>query len=86
MSCYNFMAVLINHRSKNAVQVQETLTKHGCIIRMRLGLHEAGNVCTEEGLVLLQLCGEKDEIHSLQEDLNSLDGVKANSMSISSEN
>ena len=55
MSCYNIMAIVINHRSKNAVQFQEVLTRHGCTIRLRLGLHEAGDVCSEEGLVLLQL-------------------------------
>lgn len=85
MSCYNIMGVLINHRSKNAVQVQETLTKHGCIIRMRLGLHEAGDVCTEEGLVLLQICGDNEEVQKLENDLNSLDGVSAKTMCIGSE-
>lgn len=84
MSCYNIMALLISHRSKKAVHVQEVLTKHGCTIRMRLGLHEAGDVCSEEGLVLLQLCGEKEEIQALEDELNSLDGVKAKTMSIES--
>ena len=55
MSCYNIMALLINHRSKKAIQVQEVLTKYGCLIKMRLGLHEAGNVCAEDGLVIPRL-------------------------------
>lgn len=85
MSCYNIMAILINRRSKKALNVQEILTKHGCSIRMRLGLHEAGDVCSEEGLVLLQVCGEDGQIKALEDDLNSLDGVKAKTMNISSE-
>jgi hypothetical protein len=85
MGCYNIMAILINHRSKKAVQVQEVLTKHGCTIRMRLGLHEAGDVCSEEGMVLLQICGSTEEIAALEADLNTLEGVKAKTMSISSD-
>jgi len=84
MSCYNIMAVLINHRSKNAVKVQEMLTKHGCTIKMRLGLHETGDFCSEEGLVILQLCGEKEEIEALEKDLNAIDGVKAKYMDVAS--
>lgn len=83
MNEYIIMAVLINHRSKKAPTVQEVFTKHGCSIKMRLGLHEAGDVCSEEGLVLLQLAGEKAEIKALEDDLNGIEGVKAKTMSIS---
>lgn len=85
MSSYNIMAVLINHRSKKAPDVQEVLTKHGCIIKMRLGLHETGDVCSEEGLVILQVRGEEDEINALEADLNLVEGVKAKTISISSD-
>jgi len=85
MSCYNIMALLINHRSKKAPQVQEVLTKHGCSIKMRLGLHETGDCCSEEGLVILQVCGADEDIKSLEEELNSFDGVKAKNLFISSE-
>ena len=84
MGCYNIMAVLINHRSRKAVDVQEMLTKHGCKIRMRLGLHEAEDACSEEGLVLLQVCGNQDEIKALEDDLNSVEGVRTKTMSIDS--
>jgi len=85
MDGYNIMAVVINHRSKKAPSVQEIFTKHGCAIKMRLGLHEAGDVCSEEGLVLLQLSDDKSQIKSLEDDLNSIEGVKAKTMSISSD-
>lgn len=83
MNEYNIMAVLINHRSKKAPTVQEVFTKHGCSIKMRLGLHEAGDVCSEEGLVILQLTGEKNDIKALEDELNGIEGVKAKTMSIS---
>lgn len=85
MSCYNIMGIVINHRSKNAVRLQEVLTQHGCTIKMRLGLHEAGDVCSEEGLVILQLCGTEEEIDALVVDLNKVEGVTAKNMSISPE-
>ena len=85
MSGYNIMAVLISHRSKKAPQFQEVLTKYGCAIKMRLGLHETGDVCSEEGLILLQLSCKDEIIKALENDLNSIDGIKAKTMSISSE-
>lgn len=84
MACHNIMALIINHRSKKAVHVQEVLTKHGCCIKMRLGLHEAGDSCTEEGLVLLQVCGSEEEINTLESDLNSVEGVTAKTLTICS--
>lgn len=85
MAEHNIMAVVINHRSSKAPEFQEVLTKHGCLVKVRLGLHEAGNVCSEEGLILLQLAGNKDEIKSLEDELNSMDGIKAKTLSISSD-
>lgn len=80
MENYNIMAVVIGHRSKNAPEVQKVLTKFGCMIKVRLGLHEAGNVCSEEGLVILQLAGDSSEIKNFQEELNAIEGVRANTM------
>lgn len=85
MADYNIMAVIINRRSKKAPEVQEVFTKHGCIIKMRLGLHEAGDVCSEEGLVLLQLTGGKDQINELEKDLNGMEGIKAKTLTVSSD-
>lgn len=82
MTSYTIMAVLINHRSKKAMDVQQVFTRHGCSIRMRLGLHEAGDVCSEEGLVVLQLVGSEEEVRALENDLNSVEGVKAKTMTI----
>jgi metal-responsive CopG/Arc/MetJ family transcriptional regulator len=82
MSTYNIMAIVINRRSKNAVEVQNLLTKYGCIIKMRLGLHEAGNVCSEEGLVLLQLAGDSEDIENFEKELNNMDGVRTKLMEI----
>ncbi|MDQ2087141.1 hypothetical protein RBH29_11960 [Herbivorax sp. ANBcel31] len=82
MAEYNVMAVVINHRSNKAPKVQEVFTKHGCNIKMRVGLHETENVCSEEGLVLLQVTGNEEEIKSLENQLNDIEGVRAKTLSI----
>lgn len=77
MLCYNVMTLLVNNRRENAPRLQEILTDSGCIIKMRLGLHEAGDLCSNEGLIILQLTGSKEEIQALEDRLNGLDGIKA---------
>lgn len=82
MASYNIMAVVVNYRSKKAGEVQNIFTKYGCLIKVRLGLHETGNVCSEDGLIILQLEGEKDQLVAFQNELNSVAGVKADIMEI----
>jgi metal-responsive CopG/Arc/MetJ family transcriptional regulator len=82
MASYNIMAVVVSYRSKKAGEVQNIFTQYGCLIKVRLGLHEAGNVCSEEGLIILQLEGEQDQIAAFQNELNSVAGVKANMMTV----
>ena len=82
MNCRTIMAVTIRKRIAEAVKVQHMLTKHGCIIKLRVGLHEAGDVCADDGLVLLHLCGTKKEIAALKTDLNKVKGVKAKTMTV----
>jgi hypothetical protein len=54
MEC-NIMIVKIGERRKKSPEVQEVLSKFGCSIKTRLGLHEAGDVCSEEGVLVLEL-------------------------------
>ena len=82
MSSTTIMVVRVNHRSKNAADIQDIFTKYGCSIKVRLGLHEAGDLCSEDGLIILQLTGSKDEIEAFNNELNSVDGIKANTMEI----
>ncbi len=74
---YNIMAVKIGERRKNSPDVQHVLSSFGCSIKVRLGLHEAESVCSDEGLLILQLTGDTDEMKKLEKALNEMDGVKA---------
>lgn len=78
MSCYFIIGVRMDNRVSNAQRFQEVLTKNGCIIKARLGLHEASDtVCANDGLIVLQPCGEKEEVEQLVKELNQLEGIVA---------
>ncbi|MCT4612697.1 MAG: hypothetical protein N4A47_04930 [Clostridia bacterium] len=74
------VAIRISARSSHASKVQDILTKHGCLIKTRLGCSEAG--CTESGLIILQTIGLSEDITKLEKDLNQFDDVSVNSMII----
>ncbi|MCY6483403.1 hypothetical protein OW763_03405 [Clostridium aestuarii] len=77
------MAITIEPRNANAPEVQQILTKHGCIIKTRVGLHDiSDNTCSQRGLILLHICEKEDESEELKEDLSAVDGVKVNTMVI----
>jgi hypothetical protein len=72
------IGIRMDNRVSNALKFQEVLTKNGCKIRARLGLHEASDdVCANDGLIVLQPCGKKDDIEQLVKDLNNLKGITA---------
>ena len=76
---FTIMIIKLEPRISVAPTVQEVLTKHGCIIHTRLGLHEATkDSCANSGLIILNLMNEeKEEINRLNEELENLKGVTA---------
>jgi hypothetical protein len=75
-SCKSIMAILVSHRSKNALRVQELLTEYGCSIKTRLGIHDGvGDRCSDDGLILLELAGESPVHKELCEKLKALEGI-----------
>ena len=82
-NCGSIMALRLDKRVHSAGPVQEVLTKHGCAIRMRLGMHETSkDYCAEDGLILLQVCGTAEEIAALAQDLAAVEGVRVKTMSL----
>ncbi|MBP2653689.1 MAG: hypothetical protein H6Q73_1258 [Firmicutes bacterium] len=80
-NCSKIMAILQENRVDTAPKVQELLTKYGCHIRLRLGLHEAAvDSCSNSGLILLQLCGDQATTSELEEKLSAVPHVKVKSM------
>ncbi len=71
------LGIQIGDREHEALKVQELLTKHGCIIKTRLGLHESGEgLCSSKGLVILEfLPNKEDEIAAMESELSKLESV-----------
>ncbi len=75
------LGVLITNREKEAGNVQRLLTKFGCSIKTRLGLHEiATDLCSPCGLILLELLGDTTEMDKLEKELSALSGVQVKKM------
>jgi len=75
------VGVHISNRTELAVEVQQILTKMGCSIKTRLGMHDVGeNYCSPNGLVLLEIVGEPSDAETLIGELNKIQGVEAQSM------
>ena len=78
------MAIMVANRKDTADKVQKLLTGWGCLIKMRLGLHDQVlDNCSDEGLIILELVGEADKHEELMRKLNVLNGVQAKMMSLS---
>lgn len=76
------MAIRTDKRRENAEALQKVLTEYGCNIKLRLGLHEAGNVCSESGLILLVLAEPKEDIAKLEDALKKLSGIQYKTMEV----
>ena len=57
------LGVALTNREKCAVEFQKILTKHGCDIRTRLGLHSG---CENSGIILLEI---HDDASALEAEL-----------------
>lgn len=72
------MAIMIDNRKDEAVQVQKVLTGWGCLIKTRLGIHDGVlDNCSNFGLIVLELVGDKTKHEELMNKLNVLPGVQA---------
>jgi len=72
------LGIHIAQRTKHTAKVQQVLTKHGCSIRARLGLHEASaDVCSPNGLILLDVVGSATELAGA---LAAIPGVEVKKM------
>jgi len=70
------VAILQSNRRETSTAVQEVLTRYGCNIRTRLGLHDVSdNYCADTGMILLQMYGDFDSA-VMEQELNRIPGVK----------
>jgi len=75
------LGIYVSNRLEASQQVQATLTKFGCSIKTRLGLHEVvDDYCSISGLILLELTGDRNEALKLENELLKIDGVQLEKM------
>lgn len=78
------LLILIDKRKDAAVNVQKILTTWGCLIKTRLGIHDGVlKNCSNSGLVILELVGEKKKQTELSRKLSLLKGVKTKLVELS---
>lgn len=72
------LLILVGKRNEEAVKVQQILTAWGCIIKTRLGIHDGVlENCSDEGLIILELYGTKEQKEELARKVAVLPGVSS---------
>jgi hypothetical protein len=75
------VGVHITDRMTEAGAVQAVLTKYGCNIKTRLGLHHVdADFCSPRGLILLELIGDESVCAQLVVQIAAIEGVEVKRM------
>lgn len=75
------LGVLVRDRMQHVKQLQEIYSEYGCYIKTRLGLHEVTeNVCSRNGLQILEMFGSELKITEMEDKLKSLEGLEVQKM------
>ncbi len=81
MDKHILVGVHITERAKHAGEVQGILTKYGCSIRTRLGLHEADKgACSPNGLIVLEMTDDEAAASAMMDELKALEGIEVQQM------
>lgn len=81
MSEKRILGILVSKRLKIIGAVQTILTRYGCIIKTRLGLHQiTDKTCTNRGMIILELTGSIEKKDALEKELKALHGIEVQKM------
>ncbi len=75
------ISIVLDNRRSDASSVQDILTSNGCVIQIRLGVHEIQG-CSNQGLILVVAHGSEEETDALLKSLKACKSIKVSSMSI----
>lgn len=60
---HTIIGIGLKNRSQEAVGLQEILTRYGCSIKTRIGLHDAAEgQCAPGGVILLEVINKEEEL------------------------
>lgn len=69
------IGIKLPNRVQTSPEFQNILSKHGCMIKTRIGLHSnCSSVCSSYGVILLEIV-DNSEIVNLKKDLNTIEGL-----------
>lgn len=58
------IGISVDNRKNDSQKLQEILTKYGCSIKTRIGLHDMGEYkCLNYGIVLIEVVDKFNEIY-----------------------
>lgn len=70
------MGVRLDNRTQTAVAFQKVLTDFGCIIKTRLGLHDASaSVCSPNGIILMEVIDD-EKAKEFERELCKIEGIE----------
>lgn len=70
------MGVRLDNRTQTAVAFQKVLTDFGCIIKTRLGLHDASaSVCSPNGIILMEVIND-EQAKEFERELCKIEGIE----------
>ena len=78
---HHIFGIHVINRPENVPPVQACLTKYGCNIRTRLGIHDASETsCSPSGLILVDVFGEDATVEAFYKELAEMKGVELKRM------
>lgn len=76
------LGVKLPNRLTTSPVFQDVISKYGCLIKSRIGLHSnCSSVCASHGIILLEIV-EGSEIVELKKALLAIDGIVLDSMTL----
>lgn len=70
----------LSNRVETAVELQKILSKYGCSINTRIGLHTIkGGFCSPDGIILLEVIDDKI-LKALESELLTIDHIELQHM------
>jgi hypothetical protein len=78
---HTIIGIHVQDRIHQVPDIQKIFTDYGCNIRTRLGLHEVdANNCSVTGLIILETIGREEQIISMIDTLNRMEGIEVQKM------
>ena len=75
------LGVQVTNRVQKIMDVQRILSKYGCNIKTRLGMHDVDQTsCSSTGLLLLETYGDEATILTMEEQLRAVGGLNVQKM------